>query len=663
MLYFAPTNFNGVYSMLTWINEKAKWVIVIFAAGIVVGLLAMDRVPNSAQSYPVGVVNDHKISYAEFDARIKMLQQNQFQNQHLEDEQYAQLRSDVFRSFVRQILLDGQFEKAGLAASVAELKSEFKTNSNAVRQRLVQEAQYRLFAIQQQATSQEDLMQRSQAYIASLPKFLTDSTASAADYEAWLETPEAFKWGSMLQLEEEMKNTNIPVKQLQTLVSAGIHPTSLEAKWAVERRMTDFDIDVAFASASDFAVADDAVDTAMVKGYFNAHQDSFFVEKDAVTFDYVTIPVAATAADDERVREYAMTIYFQLADTSSTASFEEMARISSEDPGSAEKGGMLDQPAGNGVYVPEFEKAALALDSGAVSEPVKTQFGYHIIKSFGKSTDSTGKVTANVGHILLVVNASSETIDSLEKILTGVRNEVNAGTKDFAAAVKERGLEVKHSSWVGRNENVDDLGYLKGVTTFAWPNEHLPEEDGIVSQVLRNNKFVAIFKKDKELKAGERSIDLHFDAIKNSLKARKSENAAGAYLNSVAAKVKEWKAADPADSAAAAASAIEKVNVQNYKASAEGYIPGFGYGNAALYKVLNGQKQGEWGPVIETELGAVMVRVNGKTAPEDSAVTSAVKQEVENASRFTSMTLFNEFVSNMEKGTPVESNLDLFYKE
>lgn len=37
--------------MLTWINEKAKWVIVIFAAGIVVGLLAMDRVPNSAQTY------------------------------------------------------------------------------------------------------------------------------------------------------------------------------------------------------------------------------------------------------------------------------------------------------------------------------------------------------------------------------------------------------------------------------------------------------------------------------------------------------------------------------------------------------------------------------------------------------------------------------------
>ena len=647
--------------MLTWINEKAKWIIVIFAAGIVVGLLAMDRVPKTAQSYPVGVVNDHKISYAEFDSRFKMIQQNQFQGQHLEDEQYSQLRNDIFRSFVRQILLDEQFEKAGLAASVAELKAEFKNNFQAVRGRVVQEAQYRLNAIQQQATSQEDLMQRSQAYIASLPKFITDTTATQEDYEAWLETPEAFKWGMMLQLEEEMKNTNIPMHQLQTLVSAGIHPTTLEAKWNVERRMTEFDLDVAFASASDFAVAEDVVDTAMVKGYFNAHLDSFFVENDAAKFQYVSIPVAATAADDERVREYAMTIYFQLADTSSTATFEEMARISSEDPGSAENGGILSQPAGLGVYVPEFEKAALALDSGAVSEPVKSQFGYHIIKSFGKSTDSTGKVTANVGHILLVVNASSETVDSLEKILTGIKNEVAAG-KEFAAAAKERNLEVAESGWVGRNENIPELGYLKGLTSFAWPNENLPEEEGNVSPVLRNSKFVVLANKVKELKAGDRDFDMYFESIKTALKTKKSANAAGIYLNSVADKVKEWKAPAEGDSTATPV-AIEKVLVQNMKSSAEGYVNGFGYSSTGLYKVLNGQKVGEWGPVIETDLGAVMVRVNSKTPAEEAAVDAAVKQEYDNGARFFASALFNDFVSKIEKSTPVESNLDLFYRD
>ena len=65
--------------MLTWINEKAKWVIVIFAAGIAIGLLAMDRVPNQGHSYPIGVVNDTKISYTDFDSRVKMIVQNQYQ--------------------------------------------------------------------------------------------------------------------------------------------------------------------------------------------------------------------------------------------------------------------------------------------------------------------------------------------------------------------------------------------------------------------------------------------------------------------------------------------------------------------------------------------------------------------------------------------------------
>ena len=644
--------------MLTWINEKAKWVIVIFAAGIAVGLLAMDRVPKTAQSYPIVEVNGHKVSSVEFDSRIKMIQQSQNGEQHLDDEQYAQLRNDVLRSFVRQILQDEQIEKAGLAASVAELKSEFKTNSNAVRSRLVQEAQYRLAAIQQQATSQEDLMQRSQAYIASLPKFMTDSAASVADYEAWLETPEAFKWGTMLQIEEELKSKSIPMRQLQVLVGASIHPTSLEAKWAVERRLTDFDVDVAFASNNDFPVAEGVVDTAMVKGYFNAHQDSFFVENDAVKFNYAFIPVAATAADEERIREYAMTIYFQLSDTSSTANFEEMARISSEDPGSAEKGGVLDQPAGNGLYVPEFEKAALALDSGAISEPVRSQFGYHIIKSYGKSTDSTGKVTANVGHILLVVNASSETIDSLERILSGIKSEVDGG-KDFAAAAKERGLEVKESEWIGHNGSISALGYLRGLVSYAWPNDNLPDEGGIASPVLKNNKYVALAVKSKELKAGARDLDLHFDAIRENLKTKKASAAAAAYLNSVAAKVKEWKAPAAGDSAAA----IEKVAIQNQKSSAEGFVPGFGYASTNLYKVLNGQKVGEWGPVIETELGAVMVRVNSKVEPEAAAVESAVKEDIGNNSRFIAMTTFNEFIGNLEKGTPVESNLDLFYKE
>ena len=43
--------------MLTWINENAKWVIAIFAVGIALGLLAMDRTPEQSHQYPIGRVD------------------------------------------------------------------------------------------------------------------------------------------------------------------------------------------------------------------------------------------------------------------------------------------------------------------------------------------------------------------------------------------------------------------------------------------------------------------------------------------------------------------------------------------------------------------------------------------------------------------------------
>jgi len=62
------------------------------------------------------------------------------------------------------------------------------------------------------------------------------------------------------------------------------------------------------------------------------------------------------------------------------ASFEELAKKHSKDPGSGEKGGDLDW-ANAGSYVPEFSQAMVKLKKGEMTEvPVKSQFGYHVIK-------------------------------------------------------------------------------------------------------------------------------------------------------------------------------------------------------------------------------------------------------------------------------------------
>jgi foldase protein PrsA len=59
--------------------------------------------------------------------------------------------------------------------------------------------------------------------------------------------------------------------------------------------------------------------------------------------------------------------------------FEALAKENSEDPGSKEKGGMLE-PFGKGAMVPEFETAAFAAKVNEINAPVKSEFGYHIIQ-------------------------------------------------------------------------------------------------------------------------------------------------------------------------------------------------------------------------------------------------------------------------------------------
>lgn len=82
------------------------------------------------------------------------------------------------------------------------------------------------------------------------------------------------------------------------------------------------------------------------------------------------------------------------------ADFATLAKQYSIDPGSKDKGGELGEFP-RGVMVPEFDKAVFALKKGEISKPVKTQYGYHIIKSEGITEKSFDEVKGSIEQYLL----------------------------------------------------------------------------------------------------------------------------------------------------------------------------------------------------------------------------------------------------------------------
>ncbi len=92
---------------------------------------------------------------------------------------------------------------------------------------------------------------------------------------------------------------------------------------------------------------------------------------------HILIMVAKDAAPKEKL-EALSRIKDVRKKIKDSKSFSEMARLYSEDPGSKDNGGDLGYFV-RGDMVPEFEKVAFGIEVGKVSEPVLTDFGYHLI--------------------------------------------------------------------------------------------------------------------------------------------------------------------------------------------------------------------------------------------------------------------------------------------
>ncbi|MES3038455.1 MAG: SurA N-terminal domain-containing protein [Bdellovibrionota bacterium] len=146
--------------------------------------------------------------------------------------------------------------------------------------------------------------------------------------------------------------------------------------------------------------------------------------------------------------------------------FAAMAQKHSDDPGSAKKGGDLGFFT-KGKMDPEFEKVAFSLKPGEVSQPVKTEFGYHLIKVTDKKTAKTAALADHQNQIASQILAE----DQLDKDIKALQEAVSGGNYDEVAKFqKDWNVNWQETGFFDMSQDsiaqlpVEDLGFVAGLT-------------------------------------------------------------------------------------------------------------------------------------------------------------------------------------------------------
>ncbi len=222
------------------------------------------------------------------------------------------------------------------------------------------------------------------------------------------------------------------------------------------------------------------------------------------------ILISQMGSDSANYQE-AMKVYNELING---ADFGKVAKEKSKDPGSGSKGGDLGWFT-KGMMVPEFEKAVFEGKVGEIQKPVKTNYGYHIIKVTGK--------TNNKFVVEKIVNPIT-TSASTKEALYGKAYDFSY-IADKNGFEKEAGLMnykvLETTPFAGKSYAVPGLGTNKRIVDFAFNNSV-----GKVSEVYKIPSGYAVVMLSDVIEAGVKPFDEVKQLIKiQVVKDKKYENA------------------------------------------------------------------------------------------------------------------------------------------
>jgi peptidyl-prolyl cis-trans isomerase D len=362
--------------MMQAFRNSTKVVAVFFAVILLVWLLGsvsgLSDTIGVSGGRAVGKINGDAITTKAYEARVRQVteQQQRATPAALTLENEQQIRDQVWEEFLATSLLDAQYRKHGLTVTKDEVADAVRNNPPAELQQA--------------------------------PEFQTDGKFDMAKYQRWLTSSAATPYVDAIG--EQYRDILLRNKLLR-IVTADV-VLSDAALW--ERYRDEHEqVKIALTAIIPRNVIPDSAVTITpeeVNAYYRAHEDEF-KRPETAYLSLVRLNHTPSASDTAAALERARKIR---QDIVGGQPFEDVAKRESADTVSGNKGGDLGEWT-KGQFDPAFDSVAFSIPLKTLSEPVLSQFGYHLIEITSRTGDK-----AKGRHILIPIELAGAHRDSID---------------------------------------------------------------------------------------------------------------------------------------------------------------------------------------------------------------------------------------------------------
>ncbi|MFO7803716.1 MAG: peptidyl-prolyl cis-trans isomerase, partial [Desulfovermiculus sp.] len=379
--------------------------------------------------------------------------------------------------------------------------------------------------------------------------------------------------------------------------------------------------------------ADQEIAPEEIETYYDRHKDEF-TRPEQVKARHILIRVDQEASEED-VHKAREQIDAAAERVEQGADFAQVAKDVSQGP-SAEQGGDLDW-FGRDSMVPDFEKAAFALQPGEVSEPVRTKFGFHLIKVTDRreaGVQPLDEVQEKIRSRLARDKAMQVLEDRLDEVL-----HIVLTSGDLQQAAKEVGLQVQDIGPFSRENPPEQFDLSqKQVNTLM----QMQVDEVLDTPIMLDNGYLVVQKTGHE---PAHIPDL--DQIEDTVREAVTKDRAGKLAEEAAQKVL---------SQLEQGQAVRELDLQvetSQPFSRQGEIPGLGR-NQDLVQAVFDAKRGQWlQKPYELADAVVVARLADLSPPEDATWETQKDFWMDNVRRIQEQALFQAYMQGLREAAQV----------